>query len=106
METTNATIPPTHLKPTMVWFTLGQIVATPGAIDLLERTSSDALDFLNRHQQGDWGSVPPEDAEENLSAIEHGNRILSSYYLNASERLWIITEADRSVTTLLLPNEY
>ena len=47
--------------------------------------------------------MPPEDAEENLSAIEYGNRILSSYYLNATERLWIITEADRSVTTLLLP---
>ena len=106
METTNATTSSSHLKPTMVWFTLGQIVATPGAIDLLERTSSDALDFLIRHQQGDWGSVPPEGAEENLSSIEHGNRILSSYYLNASERLWIITEADRSVTTLLLPNEY
>jgi len=106
METTNATTPSTHLKPTMIWFALGQIVATPGAIDLLERTSSDALDFLIRHQQGDWGSVPPEDAEENLSSIEHGNRILSSYYLNANERLWIITEADRSVTTLLLPNEY
>jgi len=106
METTNATAPSSHLKPTMVWFTLGQIVATPGAIDLLERTSSDALDFLIRHQQGDWGSVSPDDAEENLSSIEHGNRILSSYYLNATERLWIITEADRSVTTLLLPNEY
>ena len=106
METTTATTPSTHLQPTMIWFALGQIVATPGAIDLLERTSSDALDFLIRHQQGDWGSVPPEDAEENLNAIEHGNRILSSYYLNASERLWIITEADRSVTTLLLPNEY
>ena len=106
METTNATTPATHLKPTMIWFALGRIVATPGAIDLLERTSGDPLDFLIRHQHGDWGSVPPEDAEENLNSIEHGNRILSSYYLNASERLWIITEADRRVTTLLLPNEY
>ena len=106
METTTATTPSTHLQPTMIWFALGQIVATPGAIDLLERTSSDALDFLIRHQQGDWGSVPPEDAEENLSSIENGCRILSSYYLNATERLWIITEADRSVTTLLLPDEY
>ena len=105
METT-ATAQASHLKPTMIWFALGQVVATPGAVDLLERTSSDALDFLIRHQQGDWGSVPPEDAEENLSSIENGCRILSSYYLNATERLWIITEADRSVTTLLLPDEY
>ena len=105
METT-ATAKTSHLKPTMIWFALGQIAATPGAVDLLGRTASDALDFLIRHQQGDWGSVPPEDAEENLSSIENGCRILSSYYLNTTERLWIITEADRSVTTLLLPDEY
>ena len=105
METT-ATAKTSHLKPTMIWFMLGKIVATPGALDLLERTSNDPIGFLIRHQQGDWGSVPPEDAEENLSSIENGCRILSSYFLNATERLWIITEADRSSTTLLLPEEY
>jgi len=92
--------------PVMVWFSLGQVVATPGALDLLDRTATNALDLLIRHQTGDWGSVPPEDAEENLQSISSGCRILSSYYLNDSERLWIITEADRSVTTLLLPDDY
>lgn len=87
-------------------FTLGQIVATPGALDLLDRTCTNAFDLLLRHQHGDWGSVPPEDAEENLRSIETGCRILSSYFLNDTERLWIITEADRSSTTLLLPEEY
>ena len=94
------------LTPAMVWFSLGQVVATPGALDLLDRTATNALDLLIRHQTGDWGSVPPEDAEENLQSISSGCRILSSYYLNDSERLWIITEADRSVTTLLLPDDY
>jgi len=87
-------------------FTLGQVVSTPGALDLLDRTCANAFDLLLRHQQGDWGTVPPEDAEENWHAIETGCRILSSYFLNETERIWIITEADRSVTTLLLPEEY
>ena len=87
-------------------FALGQVVATPGALDLLDRTATNAMDLLRRHQCGDWGSVPPEDAEENRRSIEAGYRILSSYFLNDAERLWIITEADRSTTTLLLPDEY
>jgi len=92
--------------PTPILFTLGQVVATPGALDLLDRTATNAHDLLQRHQHGDWGSVPLEDAEENRNSIETSCRILSSYVLNATERLWIITEADRSVTTLLLPDEY
>lgn len=92
--------------PTSILFALGQVVATPGALDLLDRSATNAYDLLQRHQHGDWGSVPPEDAEENRNSIETGCRILSSYFLNATERLWIITEADRSVTTLLLPDEY
>jgi hypothetical protein len=100
----NAQTPPPLYANTL--FTLGQIVATPGALDLLDRTCANAFDLLLRHQHGDWGSVPPEDAEENVRAIESGCRILSSYFLNDMERLWIITEADRSSTTLLLPEEY
>ena len=92
--------------PTSILFALGHVVATPGALDLLDRTATNAYDLLQRHQRGDWGSVPIEDAEENRNSIETGCRILSSYFLNATERLWIITEADRSVTTLLLPDEY
>ena len=87
-------------------FSLGEVVATPGALDLLDRTATNAVDLLLRHQHGDWGNVPPDDAEENLSSVETGCRILSSYVLNDTERLWIITEWDRSVTTLLLPEEY
>lgn len=94
------------LKQCNPLFSLGEVVATPGALDLLDRTATNARDLLNRHQQGDWGSVPPEDAEENVFAINNRLRILSSYTLNQSERLWIITEADRSATTLLLPEEY
>ena len=93
-------------SPSISLFSLGQVVATPGALDLLDRAATNAVDLLLRHQCGDWGSVPPEDAEENQRSVEAGDRILSSYFLNDAERLWIITEADRSSTTLLLPDEY
>jgi hypothetical protein len=93
------------LFPRML-FPLGQVVATPAALDLLDRAAVNALDLLRRHQSGDWGNVPPEDAFENTHSVLAGNRILSSYDVNATERVWIITEADRSSTTLLLPSDY
>jgi hypothetical protein len=62
--------------------------------------------FLVRHVTGDWGNLGPYDKEENATSVKHGFRILSSYHLGNGEKLWIITEADRSVTTLLLPSEY
>ncbi len=86
-------------------FPLGQIVATPGALELLDHAAVNAAELLQRHQSGDWGNVPPDDAEENDHAVVNGNRILSSYTVG-EDRLWIITEADRSSTTLLLPEEY
>lgn len=86
-------------------FPLGQIVATPGALALLDRGAVNAASLIQRHQSGDWGNVPPEDAEENDLSVVNGNRILSSYTVG-DDRLWIITEADRSSTTLLLPDEY
>lgn len=86
-------------------FKLGMLVATPGALDLLDRHGINATTYLTRHHQGDFGTICAADAKENLFAIEHGLRILSSYDV-AKERLWIITEADRSSTTLLLPSEY
>ena len=92
--------------PSRYLFALGNVVATPGALDLLDRAATNAAELLQRHQSGDWGNVPPDDAEENLCAIQYGGRLLSSYTLNGNEKLWIITEADRSVTTLLLPQEY
>lgn len=88
-----------------ICFPLGQIVATPGALALLDRGAVNAASLIQRHQSGDWGNVPPEDAEENERSVVNGNRILSSYSV-LEDRLWIITEADRSSTTLLLPDEY
>jgi len=88
-------------------FHLGHIVATPGALDALARANQSPNNFLNRHVMGDWGSgLPEEDKAENQYGLQHGFRILSSYRTTAGEKLWIITEADRSVTTLLLPEEY
>jgi hypothetical protein len=87
-------------------FPLGQIVATPGALAALERAQQLPTCFLARHASGDWGGLEPADVAENQYSIAHGFRLLSSYETNAGEKLWIITEADRSATTLLLPEEY
>ncbi|UVW30629.1 hypothetical protein NRS07_19310 (plasmid) [Massilia sp. H6] len=86
-------------------FQLGCIRATPGALDLLDRTGTTAALFLDRHQRGDFGTVGAQDAQANKDAIEDGERILSSFNLG-SARLWVITEGDRACTTLLLPEEY
>ena len=87
-------------------FALGKVVATHGALDALEENNVDLLELLNRHIHGDWGCVPDADKQENQLAIEQGYRIMSSYMLNGDDKIWIITEADRSCTTLLLPDEY
>ena len=87
-------------------FPLGRVGATPGALRALEEAKQLPAEFLDRHVNGDWGDVPAEDKQENEFSIEHGFRILSSYTTKAGERLWIITEADRSATTILLPEEY
>ncbi|MGE0682439.1 MAG: hypothetical protein AB7P69_16255 [Candidatus Binatia bacterium] len=87
-------------------FPLGRIVATPGALKALERAGRGPWRLLARHQSSDWGDVPPEDAAENELSVEKGFRILSAYTLTTGVKIWIITEADRSVTTLLLPEEY
>ena len=88
-------------------FPLGRLVATPGALALLRRSAGEDLlpTLLERHRSGDWGDVPPEDARENEVSVRHGFRVFSSYRV-AGERLWVITAADRGVTTLLLPSEY
>lgn len=86
-------------------FPLGNVVATPDALALLERHSANALDFLARHQQGDWGDVDKEDAAMNDHAVDNGERTFSVYALRR-DQIWIITERDRSVTTILLPKDY
>ena len=87
-------------------FELGRIVITPGAASLLVACGIDACNIIERHQSGDWGELYPEDCSVNDDAMSYGGQILSAYKLGESQRLWIITEVDRSVTTLLLPEEY
>lgn len=87
-------------------FILGQLVATPGALEALERNHQVPSDFLERHLNHDWGDLDDDDKRENDYSVLHGFRILSAYTLKDGTRVWIITEADRSVTTILLPSEY
>jgi len=106
---------PANTAPTNICqprFELGQIVSTPGALDACTREHMTRC--LARHLIGDWGCVCPEDAETNNEALSCGFRILSAYPIDPAKpsegwgknTLWIITEADRSVTTFLLPEEY
>lgn len=85
---------------------LGRIVATPGALEALERAGEDPAQYLARHERGDWGEVGEEDWQENEFSVANGFRILSAYTTGAGDKLWIITEADRSATTILLPSDY
>jgi hypothetical protein len=84
---------------------LGRIVATPGALRILAEAGEDPLCYLARHVSGDWGDIDRHDHRENERSLKHGWRILSSYPVG-ERKVWIITEADRSVTTILLPEEY
>ena len=92
--------------PTIPLFPAGQIVATPGALALLEQANRSPMEFLSRHLRGDWGDLCEDDKIENELSLRQGFRLMSSYVVNDKEKLWIITEADRSTTTLLLPSEY
>lgn len=87
-------------------FPLGQVVATPAALQALQAAGQTPTEFPDRHVRGDWGEVNKADARLNDDAVKVGERILSAYKTNAGDRLWIITEADRSSTCLLLPEEY
>ena len=87
-------------------FPLGQVLATPGALELLQTYQLSPLSFIQRHVVGDWGDICVEDQQVNADALQHGYRLMSVYAITPSEKLWIITEADRSCTTLLLPQEY
>ena len=107
-----------------VRFSLGQLYATPGALSALAsardfgkpfsvQRASESEDrmslvspYVRRHAWGDWGDVSPDDAQANERALEEGSRVFSAYALATGERLWIITEADRRSTTVLVPDEY
>lgn len=82
---------------------LGEIVITTNAQRHVSHFA--VIAALMRHRQGDWGDVPPEDARLNDDALKNGDRILSAYY-SGKTRFWVITESDRSVTTILLPEDY
>ena len=83
---------------------LGQVVMTPGVRDNIP--APELMAALNRHTRGDWGTVSRDDWKENDLSLREGFRILSAYETKAGKRFWIITEADRSSTCLLLPEEY
>ena len=90
----------------MILFSLGRLVATPGALAALETAQAGATEYVTRHVSGDWGELGEEDKAENQLSVEKGFRILSAYTLSTGVKIWIITEADRSATTILLPEEY
>lgn len=99
--------------PTAPLFPLGQTVATPGALRVLAKFNVSPVDLLQRHISGDWGDLGLRDRHTNNLALVNGERLLSSYALDSDKsqdpdgpRVWVITEWDRSVTTLLLPAEY
>jgi len=87
-------------------FQVGRTLATPGAIKALEEADEAAWQFFQRHSNGDWGDVCKEDAASNDQALKNGGRLLSVYHTSRNQRLWLITEADRSASTLLLSDEY
>lgn len=91
-------------KPAGVSFQLGQLFATPNALSQIN--NPDILAAIARHSRGDWGDVCKEDWAANDQALLKGRRLLSAYHSPAKVKFWIITEADRSVTTVLLPEDY
>ena len=91
-----------EIKPPL--FTMGRIVATSNAMNTISQ--SDIFSGLHRHQTGDWGDVCDEDRQANDLALLDGTRLLSVYHSGSGTKFWIITEADRSSTTVLLPEDY
>jgi len=96
----------THAARPPIKLPLGQLLATPGAIDAMIKAGQNAAEFLQRHARGDWGIVGAEDWAANDHAVDQQERILSAYLLKSGVRIWIITETDRVATTILLPDEY
>jgi len=103
-------------NPAQPKFRLGRVVATPGALAALEQSRQSPMEFLRRHVIGDWGDLCEEDKRANDEAVAHEDtantendrrgRVLSAYATRNGEKLWIISEWSREMTTLLLPSEY
>jgi hypothetical protein len=89
----------------MVPLPLGRVLATPGALETILGAGGDPFAYVARHASGDWGDLCAFDRPQNEVALREGHRVLSSYHTTAG-RVWVITEADRSATTILLPEEY
>ena len=89
----------------MSLFELGSVVATPGALKFCDAHKIDTLLLLSRHIGGDWGDLDAQDIAANVHAVQHDLRIFTSYKF-AQGKVWVITEADRSSTCVLLPDEY
>src|SRR4051794_38792594 len=87
-------------------FPLGRLVATPGALELIQGEGREPMEFVERHVRGDWGDLSEHDRLANEAALVNGSRILSSYIVVGNERVWVLTEHDRSATTILLPSDY
>ena len=96
----------THRQPSVTRFALGQTYITPGAEEALMIAGQTGIEFLRRHMCGDWSELSDDDARENELSLGEGFRVLSAYRTAKGQKLWIITEADRSGTTILLPSEY
>ena len=98
-------------QPKTLLFGLGKLFVTRGIHALMDEHNLDVTPYISRHQTGDWGEVCAEDAAENQRSLAQGFRLFSAYSFASdiggqTYKLWIITEADRGVTTVLLPSEY
>jgi hypothetical protein len=96
----------TNRQPSITRFALGQTYVTPGAEEALMIAGQTGIEFLRRHMSNDWGDLSDDDVRENELSLKEGFRLLSAYRTAKGQKLWIITEADRSATTILLPSEY
>jgi hypothetical protein len=107
MSATNInTAAETNTKPSAVRFPLGQLLMTPGAIEALEEAGQSPQEFISRHARLEQGELCEEDHKENLFSVDKSLRIFSAFKTAKGEKIWLITEADRSSTTVLLPSEY
>ena len=87
-------------------FDLGLMLITPGAEQVIRESGSTYVEFIERHARGDWGDLSKRDKKANERALQDGSRIFSAYHTSRGKKLWVITEADRRATTILLPEEY
>ena len=96
----------TTTQTSVTRFALGQTFITPGAEEAIQIAGQTEIEFLRRHMSCDWSELSEDDIQENELSLKEGFRLLSAYQTGKGQKLWIITEADRSATTILLPSEY